>query len=121
MAEPVIRTGMFGAQTTGDTSGYGRLRVHQAPPIESPRPYGSYFDEVADALGGALEAAGLGFSDAIERVVVDRGEITFHVRRERLIDVAPFRTHATRDWREAETWLLKLSTEFWPNARPTSR
>jgi NADH-quinone oxidoreductase subunit C len=86
--EPVIRTGMFGVQATGDTSGYGRLRVHQVPPIESPRPYGSYFDAVADALGGALEAAGLRFSDAIERVVVDRGELTFHVRRERLPAVA---------------------------------
>jgi NADH-quinone oxidoreductase subunit C len=79
LAEPVVRTGMFGTQTTGDTSGYGRLRVHGAPSIESPRPYGSYFDEIADTLG---------FSDAIERVVVDRGELTFHVRRERLPEVA---------------------------------
>ena len=85
---PVIRHGMFGTQDIPDTSGYGRLRVHRAPPLDSPRPYGSYFDEVADALGGALEGAGLGFSDAIERVVVDRGEITFHVRRERLLEVA---------------------------------
>ena len=85
---PVIRQGMFGVQGTPDTSGYGLLRVHKAPPLHSERPYGSYFDEVADALGGALEAAGLGFSDAIERVVVDRGEITFHVRRERLPEVA---------------------------------
>ena len=85
---PVIRQGMFGAQDTPDTSGYGLLRVRQAPVLGSPRPYGSYFDEVADTLGTALEAAGLGFPDAIERVVVDRGEITFHVRRERLTEVA---------------------------------
>ena len=58
--------------------------MHQVLPIESPRPYGSYFDELADALGTALEAVGVGFRDAIERVVVDRGELTFHVRRERL-------------------------------------
>ncbi len=88
LAEPVVRTGMFGVQDTPDTSGYGLLRVHRVPPIESPRPYGSYFDEVADALGDALEAAGVGFSDAIERVVADRGELTFHVRRERLPEVA---------------------------------
>jgi NADH-quinone oxidoreductase subunit C len=81
---PVVRQGMFGVQDTPDTSGYGLLRVHKAPPVHSERPYGSYFDEIADAL----EAAGLGFSDAIERVVVDRGEITFHVRRERLTEVA---------------------------------
>jgi NADH-quinone oxidoreductase subunit C len=88
LAEPVIRSGMFGAQSTGDTSGFGRLRVYQATPIESPRPYGGYFDTVADALGDALEAAGLPYSDAIERVVADRGELTFHVRRERLPEVA---------------------------------
>jgi len=76
---PVIREGLFGVQGTPDTSGYGLLRVHKAAPLHSERPYGSYFDEIADALG---------LSDAIERVVVDRGEITFHVRRERLTEVA---------------------------------
>jgi len=76
---PVVRQGMFGTQTTGDTSGYGGLQVRRAPPIDSPRPYGSYFDEIADTLG---------LSDAIERVVVDRGELTLHVRRERLTEVA---------------------------------
>ena len=88
LAEPVVGRGMFGVQGTPDTSGYGLLRVYQAPLLDSPRPYGSYFDDVADALGSALEATGLGFSDAIERVVVDRGEITFYVRRERLPEVA---------------------------------
>ena len=85
---PVERMGMFGVQDTPDTSGYGLLRVHRPPPIDSPRPYGSYFDTVTDALTSALQADGLGFSDAIERVVVDRGELTFHVRRERLPEVA---------------------------------
>ncbi len=32
--------------------------------------------------------AGIGFGDAIERVVADRGELTFHVRREHLPEVA---------------------------------
>jgi len=85
---PVVRMGMFGVQDTPDTSGYGLLRVHRAPPVHSSRPYGSYFDEVADALAAALEADGLGFSDAVERVVADRGELTFYVRRERLPAVA---------------------------------
>ena len=88
LAGSVIRTGMFGTRTTGDTSGYGGLQVHQVPPIESPRPYGSYFDELANTLGTALESAGVGFPDAIERVVAHRGELTFHVRRERLPEVA---------------------------------
>jgi NADH-quinone oxidoreductase subunit C len=79
LAEPVVRHGMFGVDTTGDTSGYGRLRIHETAPIESQRPYGGYFDEIADSLG---------MSDAIERVVVDRGEITFHVKRDRLPELA---------------------------------
>jgi NADH-quinone oxidoreductase subunit C len=84
----VVRMGMFGVQDTPDTSGYGLLRVHKTPPIESARPYGSYFDAVADVLGTALQADGLGFADAVERVVADRGELTFYVRRERLPAVA---------------------------------
>ncbi|MBV9208220.1 MAG: NADH-quinone oxidoreductase subunit C [Actinobacteria bacterium] len=85
---PVVREGLFGVQGTPDTSGYGLLRVHRAPVLDSPRPYGSYFDEVADTLGTSLEAAGVGFSDAIEHVVADRGELTLHVRRDRLPEVA---------------------------------
>jgi NADH-quinone oxidoreductase subunit C len=79
LAEPVARTGMFGVETTGDTSGYGRLRVRRAAPLTSERPYGGYFDTIADALA---------MDDAIERVVVDRGELTFHVKRDRLPEVA---------------------------------
>ncbi len=85
---PVIRTGMFGVHGTSDTSGYGRLQVHRQPPIVSEPPYGGYFDAVAHALGSALQAEGTGFGDAIERVVVDRGELTFHVRPQHLLAVA---------------------------------
>ncbi|MFD0883573.1 NADH-quinone oxidoreductase subunit C [Streptosporangium algeriense] len=83
--EPIARTGMFGASGTGDTSGYGRLVVRRKPELSTPRPYGGYFDTVADELERAL---GPELADAIERVVVDRGELTFHVRRERLVEVA---------------------------------
>ena len=88
VADQVVRTGMFGANTTGDTSGYGGLRIRRAPALSSPRPYGSYFDEVADRLAGSLEQASTSFGDAIERVIVANGEMTFYVRRERLPDVA---------------------------------
>jgi NADH-quinone oxidoreductase subunit C len=84
----VVRTGMFGVSTTGDTSGYGLLQVHKRPPLVSQPPYGGYFDAIAEDLGSALRADGLGFGDAIEWVVVDRGELTFHVRREHLVTVA---------------------------------
>ncbi|HEX9353991.1 MAG TPA: NADH-quinone oxidoreductase subunit C, partial [Streptosporangiaceae bacterium] len=88
LSEQVVRTGMFGTQTTGDTSGYGGLQVRRAPVPSTPRPYGSYFDEIADALSTRLEADGTGFGEAVERVIVDRGELTLHVRREHLIAVA---------------------------------
>ncbi len=76
--------GMFGAKDSGDTSGYGRLVRREPARASSPRPYGGYFDEVADELERTLPDAG----DAIERVVVDRGELTFHVKRERIAEVA---------------------------------
>ncbi|GLW08851.1 NADH-quinone oxidoreductase subunit C [Microtetraspora sp. NBRC 13810] len=82
--EPVVRKGMFGAADSGDTSGYGGLVVRRAPQISSPRPYGGYFDDVTDRLELVL---GTDLADAIERVVVDRGELTLHIRRERLPDV----------------------------------
>ncbi len=86
--QQVVRTGMFGTETTGDTSGYGGLQVRRVPRPSTPRPYGSYFDEVTDALSTRLEADGTGFDEAVERVIVDRGELTLHVRREYLVGVA---------------------------------
>ena len=88
LAEPVARAGMFGADTSGDTSGYGRLRVRRVVPAGSQRPYGLYFDELADNLAAGLQRAGTGWDEAIEQVVVDRGQLTLHVRREHLIAVA---------------------------------
>ena len=76
--------GMFGVSGTGDTSGYSGLVRVQVTPGSSERPYGSYFDEVADDLERAYPE----FSDAIEKVVVDRGELTLHVKREKLVEVA---------------------------------
>jgi NADH-quinone oxidoreductase subunit C len=85
---PVVREGMFGVRGTPDTSGYGELKVRKPLPLSTPRPYGGYFDAIADALGATLEADGTTFGDAVERVVVDRGELTFHVKREKLPQVA---------------------------------
>ncbi|SNS32181.1 NADH dehydrogenase subunit C [Actinomadura meyerae] len=101
--QPIARKGMFGAKTTGDTSGYGGLIVRQSPKVSAPRPYGGpggatergEFDDIADELERALrgpgsspEKTGPDFGDAIERVVVHRGELTFHVKREHLREVA---------------------------------
>ena len=54
-------------------------------PAPSERPFGGDFDVVADALVAAL-AGGAGFAGAVEKTVVDRGEITFYVRREHLLE-----------------------------------
>ena len=75
---------MFGAQGTGDTSGYGGLVRSAESTGSSQRPYGSYFDSVTDDL----ERAYPDFADAIERVVVDRGELTLHVKVSRLVEVS---------------------------------
>ena len=75
---------MFGVSGTGDTSGYGGLERAKVSAGSTERPYGSYFDEVADDLERAYPE----FSDAIEKVVVDRGELTLHVKREKLVEVA---------------------------------
>jgi NADH-quinone oxidoreductase subunit C len=82
------RRGMFGANNGGDTTGYGGLRRTVRMPGSSARPYGGYFDEVADELEGALEEQGLDPDQAIERVVIDRGEMTLHIAREHLSQVA---------------------------------
>ena len=79
----VAGRGMFGVKGTGDTSGFGGL-VRRRPVVESsPRPFGGYFDEVYDALQEAYPA----FDEAIEKVVVDRGELTIHVRADKILEV----------------------------------
>jgi NADH-quinone oxidoreductase subunit C len=75
--------GMFGIQGSGDTSGFGGLVRRRAVVETAPRPYGGWFDEVYDAL----EEAFPGLDEAIEKVVVDRGELTLHIVPEKIADV----------------------------------
>ena len=83
-----VRVGMFGVKGSGDTSGFGGLVAPVVMPGASPRPYGGWFDEVVDVLAELLEESGTGFDAAIERVVVDRDELTLDVRREHLVEVS---------------------------------
>jgi NADH-quinone oxidoreductase subunit C len=76
--------GSFGTQGTGDTSGYGGLVHSEVSSGSTERPFGGYFDQVTDDL----ERAYPDFADAIERIVVDRGELTLHIKCERLVEVA---------------------------------
>jgi NADH-quinone oxidoreductase subunit C len=82
-----FRTGAFGVTGTGDTSGFGGLvRVEPGGAValhSTDRPYGGWFDEVADALVDAVGQAT--YDAAVRRVLVDRGEITWFVHREHLL------------------------------------
>ncbi|WP_114907055.1 NADH-quinone oxidoreductase subunit C [Ornithinimicrobium murale] len=84
--EPVVvarKQGMFGSSSGGDTSGYGGLQRDILFPGESARPYGGYFDEIADVLE---QATGEAFTEGV-RVVIDRDEMTLHVEREHLLTI----------------------------------
>jgi NADH-quinone oxidoreductase subunit C len=84
-APSAVRAGtdMFGAAFGSDTSGFGGLVKPAAVPVSSPRPLGSWFDEAVDALEAAYPA----FAEDVLRVVVDRGELTLHVRPLKVADV----------------------------------
>jgi NADH-quinone oxidoreductase subunit C len=74
---------MFGASGFGDTSGFGQIAVRPPDVTSTAKPYGGWFDEATDAM----ESAYAGFGDAVERVVVHRGELTLVVKREALLDL----------------------------------
>lgn len=84
---------MFGVSGSGDTSGFGGLVRRRSTVLDSPRPFGGYYDEVVDVLEEELasytnadgEVADL--TGAIEKVVVDRGELTLHIVPARIADV----------------------------------
>ena len=79
------RQGMFGVQGTGDTSGYGGITRPVEMPGPSAPPFGGWMDDVANALAEATRSAGI--EAGVEKVVVHRGEITFHVAREHLTEL----------------------------------
>lgn len=81
-----VRHGMFGVRGTGDTSGYGGLVAPVFLPGPATRPFGGWFDEVADALAAATQEGGLEIAEPT--YVVHRGELTLYVRREDLPTVA---------------------------------
>jgi NADH-quinone oxidoreductase subunit C len=69
---------MFNVSGSGDTSGFGGLRLpaHVAAPAE--RPYGGWFDEFTDQLLASMRERSIP-AEAILQVTVDRGEITYYV------------------------------------------
>ena len=84
------RQGMFGIHGSGDTSGFGGLRLPSYAPAPAERPYGGWFDEVTDELAAGLEDVGVDPASAILQVTVDRGELTYYVAPEHLVALARF-------------------------------
>ena len=76
------RWGMYGDDTNNspDVSGYGGIVRQPDMPGPSTPPFGGWFDDVADTLGRLAPGSAT-------RVVVHRGQITFFVKRERLLEV----------------------------------
>ncbi|HEV2930430.1 MAG TPA: NADH-quinone oxidoreductase subunit C [Propionibacteriaceae bacterium] len=75
-----VRKGMFGVQGTGDTSGYGGLTRTIQFPGPAEQPFGGWWDQVYARIGELVP----NYGDVITKVVIHRGEITFHVAREHL-------------------------------------
>lgn len=82
-----VRHGAFGISGSGDTSGFGGLVSPIIMPGPATRPYGEWFDAATDELEHVLGEANVPATEAIEKVVVDRGELTYFVRREHLLTV----------------------------------
>ncbi|HEX8487285.1 MAG TPA: NADH-quinone oxidoreductase subunit C, partial [Propionibacteriaceae bacterium] len=90
-----VRKGMFGVQGTGDTSGYGGLNRTIDFPAPSDPPFGGWWDSVYERIGSLFSEGGdprgtsgkslvPNYGEVITKVVIHRGEITFHVAREHL-------------------------------------
>jgi len=99
-----VRQGLFGVKGTGDTSGFGGLTRTIEFPAAAQQPFGGWWDQVYDRMGylmskggdplgppqgaqshtGAPEDLTPNFGSVIEKVVIHRGEITFHVARQHL-------------------------------------
>jgi NADH-quinone oxidoreductase subunit C len=77
------RAGMFGVRGTGDTSGFGGLRLPAYAPAPAERPYGDWFDDFADELTVSMGEKGIA-AGAVRQITIDRGEITLFVQRDRI-------------------------------------
>ena len=75
-----VSQGMFGTSGSGDTSGFGGLVTVIPLPAPSSRPFGSYFDVIADELSASLPDFGTTWDKAVEKVVVNQDELTIHIR-----------------------------------------
>jgi NADH-quinone oxidoreductase subunit C len=83
-----VREGMFGAQGSGDTSGFGGLVSVVPVPSPSAQPFGNYFDDIYTELVAALPDFGSTAEKAIEKIVIAHDEMTIYVRPTELVAIA---------------------------------
>ena len=83
-----VRRGSFQVSGSGDTSGFGGLVSPIVMPAPTERPYGGWFDDLADEIELALADRNLPVSSVIDKVVIDRNEITFFVLAHYIVDFA---------------------------------
>jgi NADH-quinone oxidoreductase subunit C len=79
-SKPIATSKGMWSTGTGDTSGYSRIVRTVEWPAPSTPPFGSWYDQVYDRL---LELV----AEPFVKVVLDRGELTFHVPREKVAEV----------------------------------
>lgn len=108
-----VRKGSFRVKGSGDTSGFSGLVRPTVMPSATTRPFGSYFDELADALEAALERRSIPAS-AIEHYTVQSNQLSVVIRRENLLGVA----QALRDEESLRfEACLSVNGVHWPEDR----
>jgi len=85
-APELLRTvqGMWGVHGSGDTSGFTGLRHTEVMARPASRPYGGWFDEVVDIIVELLQADDVVVDEAIDKVVVENGQLVIFVTRDHL-------------------------------------
>lgn len=82
--------GMWGVKGSGDTSGFSGLTRTELMAQPASRPYGGWFDEVVDILIELFEADGIDRDEAIEKVVVENGQLVIFIAREHIVRAARY-------------------------------
>ena len=82
--------GMWGVKGSGDTSGFSGLTRTELIAQPASRPYGGWFDEVVDILIELFEADGIDRDEAIEKVVVENGQLVIFIAREHIVRAARY-------------------------------
>lgn len=82
--------GMWGVKGSGDTTGFSGLRHNEVMAQPASRPFGGWFDGVVDVLIELLDKSGTTARAAIEKVVVENGQLVIFVARQHLLEVMKY-------------------------------